>query len=279
MRKFRILAVRKPPARSLPILLIALVVTCSGFLFLDKAHAQSHPVGEPFQLKLTLNEILGEHEAARYSELMSPDKRIIWEVYLPDNDSMEPPGVLVYVSPTSQGRIRGPWRRVMDEQNLIYIGANNSGNRIPVTRRMVMALMSLKALELHYLVDSSRISVSGFSGGGRVASMLAGQYPEVFSGAVYICGVNPWQESLDPRMDELVKNRFVFLTGSRDFNRDETRAVYRRYMDAGALNSKLMIIPGMGHERPDEANMSEALDFLYGKAESEEEITNEGSES
>jgi hypothetical protein len=277
MKKIYMYCLSRRPARPHSVLMRALIFICCGLLSATTAFAQDHPKGESFEIKLTLNQILGEFEAARYAKLMSPDKRITWEVYLPDNDASEPPGVLVYVSPTNRGRILGRWREVMDQQNLIYIGARNSGNRILVTRRMVMALMSLKVLELHHLVDSSRISVSGFSGGGRVASMLAVQYPEVFSGAVYICGVNPWQESLSPRVDELVQNRFVFLTGSKDFNRDETRGVYQHYLDAGAQNSKLMIIPGMGHERPDKANMAEALEFLYGKAETEEDTINEGS--
>lgn len=241
--------------------------------------SQELPRGEPFQLEQTLNGLLGEEEAARYAKLIEPDKRITWEVYLPDNDRTEPPGVLVYVSPVNRGRIQGQWRRVMDAQNLVFIGANRSGNRIPVTRRMVMALMALKVLEPHLLVDSTRISVSGFSGGGRVASMLASQYPEVFTGAVYICGVNFWQEELDPRVEQLVKNRFVFLTGSRDFNRDETQNVYRQYLQAGARHSKLMIIPGMGHERPDEANMAEALEFIYGTEEAEPAGSGEGDET
>jgi predicted peptidase len=166
----------------------------------------------------------------------------------------------------------------MDQHNLIFIAANQSGNRVPVTRRMVMALMGLKALESFILVDSTRISVSGFSGGGRVASMLASQYPEVFTGALYICGVNFWQEELNPRVEQLVRNRFVFLTGTRDFNRDETQNVYRQYLEAGAVNSKLMIIPSMGHERPDGAAMAEAMDFIYGAVDAESEPSVKGAE-
>jgi len=122
--------------------------------------------------------------------------------------------------------------------------------------------MSLKALDRDYLIASNRIYISGFSGGGRAASKLASQYPEVFSGAVYICGVDFWNEELDIRVERLVKNRFVFLTGSKDFNRVETQGVYHRYLDAGAQLSKLMVVPGMSHELPDAAALEEALDFL-----------------
>jgi len=84
----------------------------------------------------------------------------------------------------------------------------------------------------------------------------------VFTGAIYICGVNYWKKSPKPRIDRLVQNRFVFLTGSKDFNRMETQTVYRRYLKAGAEHSMLLDIPGMSHELPDTAAILEALEFL-----------------
>ena len=39
-----------------------------------------------------------------------------------------------------------------------------------------------------YAIDESRIYVAGFSGGGKVASMLAVIYPEVFDGAIPMGG-------------------------------------------------------------------------------------------
>lgn len=251
-------------ARFIPKMLVAALLLCAQYFSPERAFGGEHPKGTPFEMEATLNELLGEQEAARYREILAPGKTISWWVYLPDIDVTKPPGVFVYVSPRNRGQMDNRWRAAMDRHNLIYIGANHSGNRIPVNRRMVYALMALKALGKHYLVDSTRISISGFSGGGRVASMLASQYPEVFTGAVYICGVNFWGEELKPRIEQLVKNRFVFLTGSRDFNRDETQNVYRQYLKAGAQYSKLMIIPGMTHELADAEAMSEALDFLYG---------------
>lgn len=243
---------------------IALTVLflCGELLLPSKTLALDQPRGTPFEIKLTLNQLLGEEEASRYKEILSPGKPITWDAYLPDNESSEPPGVFVYVSPRNLGRIDSRWRAVMDQQNLIYIGANNSGNRMPLNRRMVLAIMALKALEKDYLIAGNRITVSGFSGGGRVASMLASQYPEVFSGAVYICGVNFWSEELDLRVERLVQNRFVFLTGSKDFNLIDTQGVYHHYLNAGAQHSKLMVIPGMAHELPDAAALAEALDFL-----------------
>ncbi len=235
----------------------------SAWLFSAGVFALDQPVGTPFEIKLTLNQLLGEAEASRYKEIISPGKSITWSVYLPDNESGEPPGVFVYVSPRNRGQIETGWRSVMDNFNLIWIGANNSGNRMPVDRRMLYAIMALKALDRDYVIASNRITVSGFSGGGRVASKLASQFPEVFTGAVYICGVDFWSDELDIRVDRLVQNRFVFVTGTRDFNLVDTKSAYQHYLDAGAQHSKLMVIPGMAHEHPDAANLSEALGFIY----------------
>jgi predicted esterase len=150
----------------------------------------------------------------------------------------------------------------MDQQNLIYIAANDSGNRKPVNRRMVLAIMAIRALAQGHSFGNERIIIAGFSGGGRVASKLASQYPEVFTGTLYICGVDYWKKDQTPKVERLLQNRFVFLTGSRDFNLDETKRIYRRYIKAGAQQSKLMVIPGMSHEHPDATALTEALKFL-----------------
>jgi hypothetical protein len=250
-----------------PLPKIALLMTFlfSGLLPAGNALAQDPPEGDDVQIQLTLNQLLGEQAAARYKEIQPPEDAVSWEVYIPNNNLNRVPGVFVYVSPRISGRIDSRWREVMDQQNLIYIAANDSGNLKFTNRRMVLALMALKALEQQYSFAADRIYISGFSGGGRVASLLASQYPEVFTGAIYICGVDPWKDKQTPRVERVIQNRFVFLTGSRDFNLRETRSVYHRYLKAGALHSKLMIVAGLAHAHPDAEALTEALDFLNGQ--------------
>jgi predicted esterase len=156
----------------------------------------------------------------------------------------------------------------MDQQNLIYISADRAGNRKPVIRRMTLATQAVKAAAQRWAFDDRRIIISGFSGGGRVASILATQYPEAFTGALYICGVDFWKKSQAPKVDKLIHNRFVFLTGNKDFNRDETRQIYLKYIKAGAEHSKLMVVPNTAHELPDARTLTEALEFLGGRDES-----------
>jgi predicted esterase len=243
---------------------LAIILLCLGLAQSETVLAQEQPTNGTFKLQKTLNQLLGEQQAKRYRKIIPPDELVDWQVYLPNNDSNELPGVMVYVSPHKSGKIDRRWLSVMDQYNLIYIAANDSGNEVPAKRRMVLAIMAVQALAQQHAFAADPMIISGFSGGGRVASLLSTQYPEVFTGALYICGVDFWDEKRLPDIERLVQNRFVFLTGARDFNRDETRTIHRRYLRAGAQYSKLMVIPGMSHAHPGGAALEEAPRFLLG---------------
>jgi predicted esterase len=245
----------------------SLISLFCGLWLTGETIAQDLPATGDVQLTETLSQLLGQPAASRYQKIIPPEEQISWEVYVPENSSTEKPGVFVYVSPRKTGQIDSRWRTVMDHQNLIYISANDSGNRILVTRRMVLATTAIKALAQGYSFSVDRIYVAGFSGGGRVASFLASQYPAVFTGAIYICGVDFWKKDQTPNVERVLQNRFVFLTGTKDFNRKETSSIYRRYLKAGAQHSKLMVIPGMAHAHPDAPELTEALQFLNGQVQ------------
>ena len=233
---------------------------CFLILLSLSAHAD-----QKFEITSTLAELYGAERAEVYRDILKPDAKISWQVYRPSHAGGEPPGLLVYVSPTRTGTMDGRWTKVLDEYNLVYVAANRSGNRVPVTRRMVLATSSIMAVRQQFEIDESRIYVSGFSGGGRVASFLSRQYPSVFSGAIFICGVDFWNEDVIKDMDQVLANRYVFVSGSRDFNLNETRIVYNKYLNAGAGNSLLEIEGGMAHQLPSAKTLQAALEFLEGQ--------------
>ena len=169
---------------------------------------------------------------------------------------------MVYISPMETGRIPGTWKDVLAASNLIWIGANRSGNQVRVARRVSYAMVAPAVVARDYQVDSSRVYVSGFSGGGRVASMVAPEYPQVFKGAIFICGVNFWGNREPARLETVQANRYVFLTGRKDFNRQETRTAYRSYQRAGVEGVLLMDISGMDHRNPSAAKLTQAIAFL-----------------
>ena len=150
----------------------------------------------------------------------------------------------------------------MENTNLIYIGANESGNQIDVPNRVAYAVLAPRVIINSYEVDLERIYVSGFSGGSRVASMVANEYNRVIKGAIYNSGANFWGESALPRYQEMLNHRYVFITGTEDFNLEDTREVYQAYQDTGIKNNKLMVIPGMAHKRPTAADLEAAIRYL-----------------
>lgn len=216
-----------------------------------------------FSVSATLPELVGTESAARFEDVVEADESIEWEIYVPESyDPDKPAGLMVYVSPTDSGRMPARWKDVMETSNVIWIGANDSGNRIRAGRRATYAMVAPAVVAREYRVDAARVYVSGFSGGGRVASMVAPEYPQVFKGAVFICGVNSWDNHTRAQLDAVQANRYVFLTGTKDFNRAETRSVYRSYRRAGVSNVLLMDISGMDHSLPSAPKFAEAIAFL-----------------
>jgi hypothetical protein len=78
---------------SLPGTSLAIFFLCCALLLPGKTDAQNKPTGDSFQIQQTLNQILGEDQAALYQKILSADQQISWEVYLPDNNSTKNRGL------------------------------------------------------------------------------------------------------------------------------------------------------------------------------------------
>jgi tetratricopeptide (TPR) repeat protein len=184
------------------------------------------------------------------------------ETYAPD----KPAGLLVWISPASSGGLaREENLAALADHNMIWIGANNSGNDRWHWYRTGLALDAAHNMKKLYNIDPERVYVAGYSGGGRVASALAILYPEVFHGGAFFFGSNyfrkvpvPNQEGKfwragfppppDQDLDDLKsRHRFVLVTGEHDFNRDETRANYEMFTREGFEHVAYFEIPGADH--------------------------------
>jgi hypothetical protein len=243
------------------------IAICAAWV-LQPAFAQSaaFPALGEGRLERSVEQLREAGSAVARSELLDSTGAVAWTVYWPDNESGHAPGVLVYVSPGSVGYLDPRWLESLDRANLALVSADDSGNEVLSAKRMALAILGLDVLRGERPIDAERIYVSGFSGGGQVASTLAALYPDLFQGGIYICGADYWQEDYRTDLDRLRKNRFVFLTGTRDFSRHSVREVYRRYVEAGIDQSRLTVVPRMGHEHPDAADFAAALDYLTARA-------------
>lgn len=242
---------RLPPSR----------LACLLALLLAAAAA----LAEDRELGGTLAELVDASSRKYFSKELAEDDPVSWFVHVPDGyDPARPPGLLVFVPPVTSGRVPARLKPVMAEKNLIWIAANQSGNQVDPGLRFNYALLAPLAAGKHYQLDPERIYISGYSGGGRVASAIAPFYPAMFRGAIYICGVNSWGPDKPPGIKQIRANRFVFLTGTEDFNRSQTRDIYLEYKRAAVRGILFMDIEGMGHVIPPAADLAGAIDFLDG---------------
>lgn len=248
-------------------LLALMIMLMSQSLWASDKDLSSSRAGQTgkFTIQASAVELLGEPAAQSYAPIMPVDELIGWEVYVPANYNLgKPAGLLVYVSPHKSGRIPSQWETLMAESNLIWVAASQSGNEVKPRRRIAYALLATAMIAREYKVDSERIYVSGFSGGGRIASMLASKFPGLFSGAIYNCGVNFWDEITSESLELIKNNQFVFVTGSEDFNLRDTKRVFKKYEKAGVQQIKLMVIPHMGHSNPGRQEYAQAIAYLDG---------------
>lgn len=217
-------------------------------------------------LETTLPELVGEQTAAGIDPLIPADETVQWVTFVPGAyDPSRPPGLLVYISPTQSGKIPRGWKEVLDAHNLIWLAARRSGNSEQVGRRVLLATLGVAMARKHYALDDGRIYISGLSGGGKTASMVATDYPQLFRGAIYNCGVEVWDVDMPRYIEQMRQNRFVFVTGTYDQALEPTERAYEAYLEAGIEHSKLMVIRNMTHRNPGRYDFEEALAFLDGE--------------
>ena len=216
-------------------------------------------------------------DAQRYS--LSDES---FEAYVPeDYDPDRPWGLLVWVHAAETGAPPRSIIPLLSQHQLIWIGANNSGNERGVGVRFGLALDAVHNMRKLYNIDDSRIYVSGISGGGKVSTMLAIIYPEVFVGAIPIVGVTYfrhipisgengkfWQGNFEkppkPTLERAARDgRFVFITGSEDFNRQSIQDTLEQgFKKDGFAHIEYVEIPGMKHQMPEASVFEKAIETL-----------------
>ncbi len=249
-------------SRAFIVILLSISI-CQGSANAAEDTDQSIRIGS-FSILATPTEIVGPDRAAKFASVIPVDEAISWQITVPEfYDPDKPPGVLVYISPSNSGKMPRSWLRLPESHNFIWIGADKSGNRIAVARRVTMALFAVSVANDRYKIDGRRIYLSGFSGGARVAGLVAAAYPQIFRGDIYIGGAETWEDELTPAtLEAMQQNRYVFIVGSDDGNRRMVRDVAAKYKAAGIGNIELNIIAHLGHELPKSRDMDDALNFL-----------------
>jgi len=187
-------------------------------------------------------------------------------------------GLFVYINADDGAGLPGGYEAALEKRKLLAISAYKCGNPRNIFDRFRLAIDANFNMSNRFNIDPARVYVSGFSGGGRVASMLAVAYADLFSGAIPLCGVNfytdipsepgkAWPRGYMP-VDEALKiakstGRYVLVTGEKDMNLKNTKGVYELgFKKEGFKHALLLEVPGMGHSPPPADWLEKGLEFL-----------------
>jgi dienelactone hydrolase len=187
-------------------------------------------------------------------------------------------GLFVYINADDSPGLPAEYEPLLEKRKLLAVAAYKSGNSRNIFDRFRLAIDAVVNLQKRFNVDPGRIYVSGFSGGARTASMLAVAYADLFSGAIPLCGVNfyteipsepgkHWPIGYIPVKEAVAiaksKGRYVLVTGEKDFNLANTKAVYEHgFKKEGFKFAKLLEVPGMSHSPCPAEWLDKGLDFL-----------------
>lgn len=238
---------------------------------------QPYTAGRFFMDKPTL----GERFLAGGKTSLEPADRVLEEekfhVRLPRGYSpRSPAGLLIWVSPGSEGAPPETLWPGADSLNLICIGAGQSGNLRSSVDRFQLVFDALATAMHRYHIDPRRVYLVGLSGGAKVSSILLGCFPDVFAGAVPIAGLSCYEQipsgtGFFYRADYsrpktatftlLKTRRIAAMTGRKDFNQVPVRQG-AALLQRDGLAVKIYDDPDMGHELPRSESFTEALGWV-----------------
>ena len=204
---------------------------------------------------------------------------VVYEVVVPESyDAKKPAPLFVWVSPTDDGKAPASLIDSMARRGVVYIGANNAGNEKNVNLRFRAAIDAVFNMKRLYSIDEKKVIISGSSGGGRCASMLAITYPDVFTfGGMYCIGCNFYDDVLDEQrrrykgfwekknsnlLGVAKKHCFAFITGGKDFNKPDTMRCYDAYKANGFKNCLYHENPELDHNMPRAEDVEKAFSFF-----------------
>ena len=192
-------------------------------------------------------------------------------------DPRTPAGLLIWSSPSPRGSIPRVFGTALDELNLVCIGSDNTGNDRDVPDKFQMVFDAVATARQRFHIDDRRIYITGMSGGGKVASILAMCFPDVFAGAIPIVGFgcystldDSWAEHRNAyfaeprgRLLQLARtHRMALLSGPPDFNYAEMTARAARLESDGFRNIRFFSDPDMAHVMPTPKRFAEAMRWV-----------------
>ena len=236
------------------------------FLLVPVAWSDEGPRTGYFRISLTPLELLGAEGANAISPVFAPDEKLTWQLAVPKTyDPERPAGVMVFIGFADWGGGKKEWNVVLQEQNLIWIGLINGGDKKPINERMLKAILAKAVLQRDYKIDTDRHYLFGYSGGAHVASMLATAKPELFKGALFYGDALPWGATEPPKIELVRQNRYVFMCGSKDRDRRKMQKIADMYKSSGVVNTEVVSVANVDRQMPGPGYFEQAIEYLDAK--------------
>jgi hypothetical protein len=241
---------------------ILFVLTIVAFVASTRTATAQDELTGMFRLTRTTPAIVGQPTAEALSSVIPPNEELQWQVFVPEAyNRQKPPGIFVYIDPNGWGGIPDQWRATFEQQNMIWIGARQTGNNPSEAKLAWTAILAYRAIEQDYRVDLRRLYV-GSSGDTAVHALNAMLAANEFTGAVYISGSMHWGTLDEEKLENLRRKRHVFITGSNDKAKSQVRKDYERYQNDGIENARLIFVERGPGETPNAEFVDEAIRYL-----------------
>lgn len=187
----------------------------------------------------------------------------------PGYDGRKPFGVLAFINAGDEAGLPPGWKGVLAQQRLLSIAPQNVGNARDVSMRAGTTVVAIAKMMELYKVDPQRVYVAGFSGGAKVACVVAYHHPDLVRGVLPICGfIHPrLRPEFGPRDKELLQKArdevgFALITGPKDPNHASMLDAFGKILEPEDYRATVFDVPGMGHELPGAPTIRAAVVWL-----------------
>lgn len=176
-------------------------------------------------------------------------------LYLPSNYELGKVYPIIYAfDPHGKGHIPVSLiKKTSENLGYIVVGSNNSRNGLrPEELNHILSTL-IADTQSKLTIDSRRVYLVGFSGGARVACMVA-------QGVSGVSGVIACSAGFQPSRNSL-GFRFIGVAGSRDMNYLEMKKLNGN-LDSLRIPNQFIVFNGK-HQWPNESTISEAITMLH----------------
>ena len=252
---------------------LPLVVAAAGLLLPARAAAAAAEGGEPpparanqqglFTLPGELPKDLPKGSLFKYELKLEQEKFYLFVP--PGYRGREPYGLMAFINADDRMEVPRDWKGVLARHKLLYVAPQNVGNNQAVSRRALLTVVAVRKMMELYNVDPKRVYLTGFSGGAKVACLVALAQPELIRGVLPICGfIFPSLQEKDRPVLEKAKSQvgIALITGPKDPNHGSIWSGYNDRLVPGKYRAKVFDVPGMGHQIARGQTLHAALNWL-----------------